>query len=338
MIYDCFTFFNELDLLELRLNILNDVVDKFVIVEGSKTFAGKDKPLNFKENEKRYEKFKDKIIYIVFDDFPPDSNAWIKENLQRNAIAQGLVNCSDDDIILISDLDEIIAPEAIKEAIKRIDNVKPIKKFVQYNMRYYLNLINCNEPLWFHPEMCTYKNFKNCMDNVSFNYSTFCPKEVNLKTTATKIRMCMKCCELIPNGGWHFSFMGGAQKIIYKFENYSHQEYKPHIEGIMRGVAQELKNVNSTNTAAGSRALSYSILPEYLQNNIEKYKDYISETPVEKLNEFSQIETKQFKDIEQKFLRYSIQRFVSLGKARVRYSHKYNLYKEMHKILKYYTA
>ena len=334
MIYDCFTFFNELDLLELRLNVLKDVVDKFVIVEGTKTFSGQDKPLNFKENEKRYEEFKDKIIYVVFSDFPQDSDSWVKENLQRNAIANALKNCSDDDIILISDLDEIINPEAIKEGIKKIKTGKPIKKFVQYNMSYYLNVINCREPLWFHPEMCTYKNFKSALNNVDFNYNSFCSKEYNQNTTATKIRM-NEDCEIIHNGGWHFSFMGGTKKIICKYENYSHQEFRPHLDSIMQHTANELKNINS-NTSENYMALTYSLLPEYLQNNIEKYSDYLSKTPVEKLNQFSQIQTTQYSDIKNKFFRYSIQRFLSFGKARKRYKRKYRYYKEQYKILKYY--
>ena len=84
MIFDCFTFFNELELLEIRLNILNDYVDKFVIVEGSKTFSGKDKSYNFDIN--KFSKFKDKIIYVQFSDYPKFESAWDYETLQRNYI------------------------------------------------------------------------------------------------------------------------------------------------------------------------------------------------------------------------------------------------------------
>ncbi len=337
MIYDCFTFFNELDLLELRLNILNEVVDKFVIVEGTKTFTGNDKPLNFKENENRYEKFKDKIIYIVFDDYPENDNPWIYESLQRNAIAKGLKNCNDNDIILISDLDEIISPDAIKEGIKTIDTGTPIKKFVQYNMNYYMNVIKCNQPLWFHPEMCSYKNFKNCLDNIDYNYNEFCPKEVNSGTTANKIRMYVEC-DLIPHGGWHFSFLGGADKILYKYENYSHQEFKPQLDSIMKNIIKSLDNINTINTSKAFRALKYSILPIYLQNNLEKYKNYLSQTPTGKLCCFSDISEEQFKSIKNKFFRYSIQRFFSAGKARKRYKRRYKFFKEQYRILQDYKG
>ena len=119
MIYDCFTFFNELDILELRLNILYKYVDKFVIVEGNKTHTGKDKDFIFEQNKNRFEKFLDKIIYIKVEDFPSlensqtseDGNKWLYENYQRDAIMRGLTECKDDDIIITSDCDEIINPK-----------------------------------------------------------------------------------------------------------------------------------------------------------------------------------------------------------------------------------
>ena len=94
MIYDCFTFFNELDLLEIRLNVLNGCVDKFVLVEMGKTHTGKDKPLVFEQNKERFSIFKDKIIHIIVDDYPEleksesdgYGNKWLLENYQRDAI------------------------------------------------------------------------------------------------------------------------------------------------------------------------------------------------------------------------------------------------------------
>ena len=335
MIYDCFTFFNELDLLELRLNILNNIVDKFVIVEGTKTFTGQEKTLNFKQNQERFKKFKDKIIYVEHNEYPSCKTPWIYESLQRNAIAQGLIHCNDEDIILISDIDEIIAPEAIKKAIKTIDKGTPIKKFVQYNMSYCLNIINCKEPLWFHPEICTYKNFKNCLDNADFNYNTYCPEEVNQGTTANKIRL-YEACDLIENGGWHFSFLGSAEKILYKFKNYSHQELKPHLDSIMQNIAAVLEDINTLNTFDMYRAIDYNILPIYVQNNIEKYKKYLSLTPHDKLCNFNDISATQFTNIKSKFFRYSIQRFLSFGKARKKYKRKYIAFKEKYRILQYY--
>ena len=121
MIYDCFTFFNELDLLEIRLNTLNDYVDYFVLVEATKTFTGKDKPLYYNENKERFKQFENKIIHIIVDTYPDSTNPWVLENHQRNSIANGFANCKDNDIILISDLDEIPRPELIDKYKKQLD-------------------------------------------------------------------------------------------------------------------------------------------------------------------------------------------------------------------------
>src|SRR4051812_5983866 len=100
MIYDCFTFFNELDLLEIRLNELDPVVDKFVLVEATKTHQGKEKPLYFTMNKSRYEKFLPKIIHVVVDTYPDyeGQSAWLLEHHQRNMIMKGLEGCSPADV------------------------------------------------------------------------------------------------------------------------------------------------------------------------------------------------------------------------------------------------
>ena len=104
-IYDCFSYWDEDLLLDLRLNILNDYVDYFVIVEGNKTWQNNPKKLQF--NIDNYKKFKEKIIYVAVEDMPAGNNPYLRENHQRNAIARGILNADEDDLILISDLDEI---------------------------------------------------------------------------------------------------------------------------------------------------------------------------------------------------------------------------------------
>ena len=113
MIYDCFTYFNEELLLELRLNYLDEIVDKFVIVEANKTFSGNPKKQNFDIN--KFEKFKDKIIYVFLEDLPETDNPWVRESFQRNYIQEVLKkeNAKDDDIVIVSDVDEIPTVNAI---------------------------------------------------------------------------------------------------------------------------------------------------------------------------------------------------------------------------------
>ena len=105
MIYDCFSYWDEDLLLDLRLNILNEFVDHFVIVEGNKTWQNNKKDLKFNINN--FNKFKNKIIYIPVTDMPDGDNPYIRENFQRNCISRGLRNANEDDLIIVSDLDEI---------------------------------------------------------------------------------------------------------------------------------------------------------------------------------------------------------------------------------------
>ncbi|MGN1154356.1 MAG: glycosyl transferase GT17 family protein, partial [Candidatus Gastranaerophilaceae bacterium] len=161
MIYDCFTFFNELDLLEIRLNVLNDYVDKFVLVESTKTFTGMDKPLYYKENKERFSHFNDKIIHIVLDE-TPNEYAWHNECIQRNSISKGLTNCNDDDIILISDLDEIPTPEFIH----KYKDIEGIKLFEINQYCYFLNCKAISQGVWLlGPKMLSYKDFKHYTDD-----------------------------------------------------------------------------------------------------------------------------------------------------------------------------
>lgn len=122
-VYDCFTFFNELDLLEIRLNELDPVVDRFVLVEATVTQRGQPKSLFFRENRERFTKFLPKIEHVVVEDMPAGpqtkSNNWKRENFQRRAIMRGLASAQADDFVLISDLDEIPMPKRSRQQRRR---------------------------------------------------------------------------------------------------------------------------------------------------------------------------------------------------------------------------
>jgi beta-1,4-mannosyl-glycoprotein beta-1,4-N-acetylglucosaminyltransferase len=199
-IYDCFPFFNELDLLEIRFNELYDTVDYFVISEATKTHGNKTKPLYFKLNEERFKKFLDKVIYIVVDDFPA-LDSWSIERHQREALSKGLVNCNDNDIIITGDADEIPRAEALKQY-----NPKVGMACLRMHMHYYY--LNCRSQIpWDWTRILTFKLLKtigHCQARYTPNYM---PEN------------------LIDNAGWHFSFIGGTEKIIEKIEATAHQEY-----------------------------------------------------------------------------------------------------------------
>ena len=121
MVYDCFQFFNELDILKIRMNVLNDVVDRFVISESTVTFSGKKKPLYFAENRERFSEFDDKIVHQIVQD-TPDVDPFQRDSFQKCAVKRPLEKmCTDDDIIIFSDVDEIPNPEVLKNIFATMD-------------------------------------------------------------------------------------------------------------------------------------------------------------------------------------------------------------------------
>lgn len=270
-IYDCFTFFNELELLDIRLNILNDYVDKFVLVEAVKTFSNKDKELYYQNNKERFKKFEDKIIHVIVDDFPKTDNAWVIESHQRNAISRGLTQCKDDDTIIISDLDEI--PN--HKAILRYKNRPGIKAFKQKVFWYYLN--NLSTDTWYHAKMCSYKDFKHALDDWN-EYSEYLPREGNSGTTASKIRMCKKY-KVIKNGGWHFSYLGSAEQIALKIKSFSHQEFNSEefnsVEKIKERIAAGKELFDRPGKTFKKVKITKRDYPAYIYKNREAFKDYI---------------------------------------------------------------
>lgn len=112
-VFDSFIFFNELDLLQIRLSVLAPHVDRFVLVEATHSFQGQTKPLYFEKNRQRFAPFLDKIEHVVVDNFPDAASPWDREHFQRDAILRGLASCADDDLVIISDADEIPRPQAI---------------------------------------------------------------------------------------------------------------------------------------------------------------------------------------------------------------------------------
>lgn len=262
MIYDCFTFFNELDLLEIRLNILNDVVDKFVIVESTKTHSNLNKLLYFNENKQRYKKFNKKIIHIIVDDHPQFINSWTFEKYQRDCIARGLIDCRKDDTIIISDLDEIPNPQQIK----RYKNKKGIIAFKQKMFYYYLNNIDLKNPFWANTpsKMLKYSEFKK------YNFS---PQYIRFAKS-----------KLIRNGGWHFSYLGGSEAISEKIKSFAHQEYNSiEYTDISQIEKKVILGYDIFNRGQGKRYASIKVnnnFPKYLLLNQKKYSKLINRADI----------------------------------------------------------
>ena len=281
MIYDCFTFFNENDLLEIRFNVLKDVVDKFVIVEATKTHSGMDKPLYF--DYERFKEFKDKIIYIELNKFPEITNSWILENYQRNYILDVLkgLNCNNEDIILISDCDEITNPKAIMEYKENHHSIMSLEEEFFY---YYLNLKNFKGTYWYSAKICRYKNFFDESLNNNFKYNEFLIKELNENISPTKIRM-MENRPVIRNGGWHFSYLGGTEAIIKKVKSFSHQEFNSEEFLDKDKIEKKILSGKDIFNRRDFKLLPIKInasYPIYIVENQDKYKNLIFEIPKNK--------------------------------------------------------
>lgn len=211
-VVDCFIFYNELELLNYRLNILYDIIDHFVLIESTHTFVGQPKKLYFEDNKHLFERFNDKIIHIVVEDFPfkypninlDEKNQWLNECFQRDCISRGLnkLELSDDDVFTIADLDEIPDPETIIK-IKNSDISVYVNKLEMGFYYYNLNVKHKN--IW---EPCRVVKVK------AFNELGF---------SCDKIRNCD--CPSINNGGWHLCYFGDADFIKNKIETFSHQEF-----------------------------------------------------------------------------------------------------------------
>ena len=198
MIYDLFTFFNELDLLEIRLNLLSPYVDKFILAEATTTYSGKDKPLFYQKNKDRYAKFNNKIIHVIVDNLPRGKNRWLAEKAQRKAaISLGLTNAADDDVIVISDLDEIWNPQSFPKKINGLIG------FRQQAKAFYLNAK--------HDRIENY--------SIAIYYSEL--KKTDIKSLRDK----RNYIEYVENGGWHWSYLGGKENIIKKLESFAHSEF-----------------------------------------------------------------------------------------------------------------
>jgi len=204
-VVDCFIFYNELDLLNYRLNVLDDFIDYFIIVESTHTFVGKEKILYFNENKALFEQFKEKIIHIIVDDMPYKlpGKAWDNEYHQRNCISRGIekLKLNNDDLIIISDLDEIPDPSILFKL--KNDNIELSIKKLRMDM-YYYNLNTKYDIVWDAVKIFSYKFY------------------IDSKLSCQEIRNYN--CPIITNGGWHLSYFGDSNFIKNKIEMFSHQE------------------------------------------------------------------------------------------------------------------
>ena len=293
-IFDCFMYFDEDLILDLRLNTLNKFIDYFVIVESIYNHKGEKRKLKF--NIKKFKKFNNKIIYLIHNQVPNEIkkinkndseneintkyifNAIFRENSQRNYILKGLSKAKDDDIILISDVDEI--PNLKKVNFKKLKNKLIFFNQEMFYYKFNLKLPNYN---WIGTKSCKKKYLKNpqWLRNIKDRKYPF----YRLDTFFSDKKF--SNVEIIENGGWHFTNIKTAEQIRYKLKSYlHHREFevnpvtKNQIEKLIKSriAIYDLRlDKRSQKIGQGSKLQKYNLkkLPEYIIDNKKKYKKWI---------------------------------------------------------------
>jgi beta-1,4-mannosyl-glycoprotein beta-1,4-N-acetylglucosaminyltransferase len=293
-IFDCFMYFNEDLILEIRLNELYKYVEKFIIIESNYTHSGEFKEYNF--DIEKFNKFKDKIIYIKVKDKPKNYleidknltldekkgkqilNALILENFQRNEILKGLNEANDDDFIIVSDLDEI--PNLNNVNLNNYKSKIIIFKQIFFHYRFNLYLKEFN---WFGSKCCTKKLFKSpqWLRNIkSKKYNFF---RIDTLFSEKKYQNVF----IVENGGWHFTTINNEEGIIYKLKSFLHHADTPDNllnKGTLKKLIKEKKfsfdhNVDKSGDKFSSKKdlsiFDFNLLPNYIKNNKNLFKDWI---------------------------------------------------------------
>jgi Glycosyltransferase family 17 len=255
-VYDCFIFFKEFEILEIRLHELSGIVDRFVLVEATKTHTNKPKPLFFAENEKAFSKFADKITHVVVEDFPADGNAWVRENFQRQAITRGLPSSLDGSLILISDVDEIPKAEIVKTFLTPGAPATPIcliQRCYHYSFRWRKVLD------WLGTVVVSGAQLKASSPQAFRDQRFYMPG--------------------IADAGWHFSYFGDTDYIIEKIEAFAHEEFNAPAykdPNTLRSVIEQGKDLFFREEREDMvEVRSLDGLPEYVVNNSQRFNRFL---------------------------------------------------------------
>tara|TARA_Y100000590_G_scaffold451570_1_gene593174 strand:- start:355 stop:1245 length:891 start_codon:yes stop_codon:yes gene_type:complete len=293
-IFDCFMYFDEDLVLDLRLNMLDKFVDHFVVVESKFTHRGEKRELKF--DLSKFKKFENKIIYLIYDKEPQgikiineqDSepikstkyilNAGKRENGQRNYINQGLKNASEKDIVMISDVDEI--PDLSNLNFSEITEKIILFKQDMFYYKFNLKIPNFK---WTGTKVCRKKNLINpqWLRDVKdrkypfYRFDTFFSKKKYMDI------------KFIEKGGWHFSNIKTATEIEHKLKSYLHHREFDLEPLSTEGIKKIMKNKQAiydltvdkrvNKIGAGSKLIKFEFerLPEYIKNNKENYKNWL---------------------------------------------------------------
>lgn len=300
-VYDVCPFLNENDIFEIRLNEHWDFVDKFIVVEAGERHTGAKKPFNF--DHERFKPYAEKIIYVKFDSFEeeiakyPELNCpigqqahahahasgnmmdWIRDHFQFNYTAKVLqdIGAKDDDIVYMSPLDEILNKDAFYKAMERFED--KTARFDGYEWAWSQSLVLNNiRPIFcFHMHFYVYKFNLKSHDLVSGHITEVGNLKIMLPST---LRSCNVATHPhIENGGWHFSYAdpGDGDRVLEKHRSWAHSR-DPLPAGGTRFQSETKEDALSVlykEFKLSPIPIAPGTHPQYLLDNLEKYKDYI---------------------------------------------------------------
>jgi len=265
-IYDCFTFYNEFDLLDLRIAEMYDHVDYMVLVEADHTFQNTPKGFNFGENVKKYEHLT-KLIYIGVEDMPLSPNPWDNERHQRDSIMLGLDEANDDDLIIISDIDEILRPDTISQLRK---NEADIYGFRMPLFNFKFNYMLSTQDLYSVWSGALKKKFLSSPEE-------FRKQRHNLNNLPWQYHN--DRIKIIEHAGWHFTYLGNTDFAKNKIQSFAHSDdNRPEVlnqididESIRQGRGIKLDNSDYLFTPV----LVDDYLPITILNNKDSYQNLL---------------------------------------------------------------
>jgi beta-1,4-mannosyl-glycoprotein beta-1,4-N-acetylglucosaminyltransferase len=282
MIYDGFIFFNELDILEIRLNEMAEAVDVFVLVEATQTFQGQPKSLVYAENSERFAAFAPKIIHVVCE-FPQNvaslypnaaSPAWAREFFQRDCIAKGLRAAKPDDVVIVSDVDEIIGAQKLRQAVAE-RRPGDVTMFPMAFYRYALNRRVKHEIWDIGPRMLERRHFTSAQDvrNLAHYASSFL-KRIGLWRAHARRRNRRRCgidCAIrsVEDSGWHFSSIGAWRDYVEKVSAFAHEEEKdkaPFLD----------EEAFLATVATTTECVSLGEMPAFVRDNVERFRSLLA--------------------------------------------------------------
>lgn len=295
-VYDCFTYFNEDLVLDLRFHTLNEFVDKFVVVEATRDHAGKKKKLNF--NLSNFKKFSNKVIYIIVDDIPEKVDSYkkknyhenfVRENFQRNCISRGITKASEQDLIMISDVDEI--PNL--KNLTTYNSKNKLAFFRQKFFRYKFNISIPCSPLqkilfksdfieWLGTGICLKKNLLSPQwlrdKRLEASKILFLESRNIFKRLKRFIRYKFLLPQIINNGGWHFSSVLSPEDMRLKLESFCHGEFNKEEYKSLEIIRTKLSNnidIFDSRTVLKIIEVDNVNFPNYILKNRAKFAKFI---------------------------------------------------------------